>query len=479
MRGEDDGQPEDDEHHPRGQPVHRLVGVQPTGEVEMAPSGTWCVSPMRRASSGRWWPATSTAGSSSSWSSSSYARSSTSACAHGTRWRPRRWFTRWAGWRRACSMEGLSTPPKGRPPGIQRQTPATTGPTPPTPPATRWWSPTASTWSASWARRRAPRSDRALLRRRRARPRQRITLHGSRARSPSPNGCSTSWSRSSAPARASRRRPSSGCSHAPRGDDRAAGRRAEPEHPQQPGPLDPPEDAEPGSATSTPSTSTRSPSASARRAPARPPCRGRRRRRCSRRTSTGSSSPARRRAGEASVPARHAHRGRSTPVPASALRRVARHGGPETILNLLVRAPSRSRCWRSCGAGPQRLVHHPRRGAEHHARADEDVPDPARVRLRNRGDRRRDPDRPPSGQKSGLRAVEEILDEIDDISFNRLTSHDVVRHKLVGRIVAATTSTTRAVRVKRPPVVSWREATMSIEILNESGRDLDESGWRG
>ena len=43
----------------------------------------------------------------------------------------------------------------------------------------------------------------------------------------------------------------------------------------------------------------------------------------------------------------------------------------------------------------------------------------------------------PSGQKSGLRAVEEILDEIDDISFNRLTSHDVVRHKLVGRIVAA------------------------------------------
>ena len=43
----------------------------------------------------------------------------------------------------------------------------------------------------------------------------------------------------------------------------------------------------------------------------------------------------------------------------------------------------------------------------------------------------------PSGQKSGLRAVEGILDDIDDISFNRLTSHDVVRHKLVGKIVAA------------------------------------------
>ncbi|WP_182523733.1 PhoH family protein [Nocardioides dongkuii] len=43
----------------------------------------------------------------------------------------------------------------------------------------------------------------------------------------------------------------------------------------------------------------------------------------------------------------------------------------------------------------------------------------------------------PSGQKSGLRAVEAILDEVEDISFNRLTSHDVVRHRLVGRIVAA------------------------------------------
>jgi phosphate starvation-inducible PhoH-like protein len=43
----------------------------------------------------------------------------------------------------------------------------------------------------------------------------------------------------------------------------------------------------------------------------------------------------------------------------------------------------------------------------------------------------------PSGTKSGLRVVEDILDEVDDISFNRLTAHDVVRHKLVGKIVAA------------------------------------------
>jgi phosphate starvation-inducible PhoH-like protein len=43
----------------------------------------------------------------------------------------------------------------------------------------------------------------------------------------------------------------------------------------------------------------------------------------------------------------------------------------------------------------------------------------------------------PSGIRSGLRIVEEILDDVRDISFNRLTSHDVVRHKLVGHIVAA------------------------------------------
>jgi len=43
----------------------------------------------------------------------------------------------------------------------------------------------------------------------------------------------------------------------------------------------------------------------------------------------------------------------------------------------------------------------------------------------------------PSGQRSGLRVVEGILDGIEDISFNRLTAHDVVRHRLVGEIVAA------------------------------------------
>jgi phosphate starvation-inducible PhoH-like protein len=43
----------------------------------------------------------------------------------------------------------------------------------------------------------------------------------------------------------------------------------------------------------------------------------------------------------------------------------------------------------------------------------------------------------PSGNLSGLRVVQDILDGLDDISFRTLTSKDVVRHKLVGAIVDA------------------------------------------
>jgi phosphate starvation-inducible PhoH-like protein len=43
----------------------------------------------------------------------------------------------------------------------------------------------------------------------------------------------------------------------------------------------------------------------------------------------------------------------------------------------------------------------------------------------------------PSGTKSGLRVVEGILEGVEDISFCRLTPTDVVRHRLVGRIVEA------------------------------------------
>jgi phosphate starvation-inducible PhoH-like protein len=43
----------------------------------------------------------------------------------------------------------------------------------------------------------------------------------------------------------------------------------------------------------------------------------------------------------------------------------------------------------------------------------------------------------PRGTRSGLMAAEAILDGVTDIAFCMLTRHDVVRHKLVGRIVAA------------------------------------------
>jgi phosphate starvation-inducible PhoH-like protein len=43
----------------------------------------------------------------------------------------------------------------------------------------------------------------------------------------------------------------------------------------------------------------------------------------------------------------------------------------------------------------------------------------------------------PAGQLSGLRLVQDILAGVEDVYFSRLTSHDVVRHKLVADIVDA------------------------------------------
>ena len=61
----------------------------------------------------------------------------------------------------------------------------------------------------------------------------------------------------------------------------------------------------------------------------------------------------------------------------------------------------------------------------------------------------------PAGQVSGLRVVQDILDGIEDIHFARLTSHDVVRHRLVGKIVDAyeryDAQTQQLDRGNRPP----------------------------
>ncbi len=43
----------------------------------------------------------------------------------------------------------------------------------------------------------------------------------------------------------------------------------------------------------------------------------------------------------------------------------------------------------------------------------------------------------PTGQTSGLKAVESILSGLKDIQFCHMRSHDVVRHRLVGKIVQA------------------------------------------
>ncbi len=97
---------------------------------------------------------------------------------------------------------------------------------------------------------------------------------------------------------------------------------------------------------------------------------------------------------EPGLPAGHAER-EDRPLPAAALRRAARHDRPRVDP-----ASDDQRHHRGRPAGlharpdAQRRVRHPRRGAEHLRRTDEDVPDPAGVRLDDGGHRRRDPDRP-------------------------------------------------------------------------------------
>ena len=72
--------------------------------------------------------------------------------------------------------------------------------------------------------------------------------------------------------------------------------------------------------------------------------------------------------------------------------------------------------------------------------------------------------RHPSGSECGARHPHRGA----DVHFSRLTSHDVVRHKLVGRIVAAY-ETYDAPR----SAPGAGAAAVSVEVLNESGADLD------
>ena len=101
--------------------------------------------------------------------------------------------------------------------------------------------------------------------------------------------------------------------------------------------------------------------------------------------------------------------------------------------------PDRDRAARlHARAHAQPCLRDPRRGAEHHARADEDVPHPHRLRQPMRGHRRREPDRParaacPAAWSMRRRCCARVA----GIAFTHFTAADVVRHPLVARIVEA------------------------------------------
>jgi phosphate starvation-inducible protein PhoH and related proteins len=67
----------------------------------------------------------------------------------------------------------------------------------------------------------------------------------------------------------------------------------------------------------------------------------------------------------------------------------------------------------------------------------------------------------PEGQRSGLIVVRDILDGIEDVHFSYLSSHDVVRHRLVGRIVDAYSQYDAQQADQRPTATSPRAARRS------------------
>lgn len=75
------------------------------------------------------------------------------------------------------------------------------------------------------------------------------------------------------------------------------------------------------------------------------------------------------------------------------------------------------------------------------------------------------------GGASGLRIVTRILDRIDDIHFARLTSDDVVRHSLVGRIVDAYTEFDQRQQANRFEREQAREFANRAERRGHAPRD--------
>ncbi len=85
----------------------------------------------------------------------------------------------------------------------------------------------------------------------------------------------------------------------------------------------------------------------------------------------------------------------------------------------------------------QRLLRDPRRGTEHHAGADEDVPHAPGLRLADGRDGRHHAGGPAARAALGPDRVGDVLETVEGIEFVRFGGEDVVRHKLVQRIVEA------------------------------------------
>ena len=69
----------------------------------------------------------------------------------------------------------------------------------------------------------------------------------------------------------------------------------------------------------------------------------------------------------------------------------------------------------------------------------------------------------PRGARSGLRHAIEVLDGVDEISFNFFKSHDVVRHPVVARIVEAYERNDERERLKRLEKQQAKEALAAQE----------------
>ena len=118
----------------------------------------------------------------------------------------------------------------------------------------------------------------------------------------------------------------------------------------------------------------------------------------------------------------------------------------------------------------QRQLHHPRRGPEHLAGADADVPDPARLRLEGRRHRRRHPDRPAArpalGADPGAAASSTGSTTSPSCSSTTGTSSATSWCSGSSRPTAST-------RRRRAPSGA-SSAMLTVEVDNRSGIEVDE-----